>query len=114
MIPGMFANHTFFLQRGRGLAHFLARQRPVYVLERRRTGTFDEIVQHDVRSACEAVAAEEAASGGRMVLAGHSAGAGAALCAALSQVRQHRLELFLSSLFDSRRTCVLGCPVSPY
>jgi pimeloyl-ACP methyl ester carboxylesterase len=85
MIPGMFCDQRFFLQRGGGLAHSLAARRPVFVLERRRTGTFEQIVAEDVRAAAAAVARETGAA--RLVLLGHSAGAGAALCAALSQVR---------------------------
>lgn len=105
MVPGMFCDQAFFLQRGRGMAHALARSgRPVFVLERRRTGTFDEIVEQDVRAACAAVADETGAA--RLALLGHSAGAGAALCAALSQVCVLLLRLLSSP--SHRRRCGSG------
>ncbi len=100
LVPGMFCDHAFFLQRGRGLGPWLARNgRQVYVLERRRHGgTYEEIVEHDVPAAVEAVAQETGCD--QMVLGGHSAGAGAVLCAALQpgKVQQRLSGLMLLSV----------------
>lgn len=51
LVPGMFCDHAFFLQRGRGLAHFLAKDQPVYVLQRRVQGFYEDIVEQDVPAA---------------------------------------------------------------
>ncbi len=101
LVPGMFCDQAFFLQRGRGLAHYLAEEHgfDVFVLQRRTRGLFADIVARDVPAG---LAGALAASGApRAVLAGHSAGAGAALCAALSsdeEAREQRIRHRLAGL----------------
>lgn len=54
----------------------------MYVLQRRTSGFFEDIVNQDVVAAVERVCADSGSD--KIVLGGHSAGAGAVLCATLS------------------------------
>jgi pimeloyl-ACP methyl ester carboxylesterase len=84
LVPGMFCDHAFFLQRGEGMAHYLAHHYggSVYVLQRRRVGVFTDIVEKDVVGAVDKVVEDSGC--GKVFLGGHSAGAGAVLCAAVT------------------------------
>lgn len=91
MIPGMFSDHTFFQgTRGHGMVHHM--HRTCYVLQRRTSGPFHHIVVHDVPSAVElALQDKDHHSCSHVFLMGHSAGAGASLCAASSFIPPHHL-----------------------
>lgn len=88
MVPGMFSDHTFFMgTRSVGMAHALAQERVVYVLDRRRTGHWNDWVERDVPEALQHVLVDSGRP--RVHLLGHSAGAGAALCTMLGRPDLH-------------------------